>query len=86
MLDHLDEVIDIVSGGEKHYRFNERQLFYAPAAHRHDGDRAGTEDRQLHKHHHRLRGRERRDSDSCIASRAVRSPTRIRARRSRSAP
>ena len=29
MLDHLDEVIDIVSGGEKRYRFNARQLFYA---------------------------------------------------------
>ena len=28
VLDHLDEVIDIVSGGEQRYRFNERQLFY----------------------------------------------------------
>jgi hypothetical protein len=27
-LAHLDEVIDIVSGGERRYRFNERQLFY----------------------------------------------------------
>ena len=29
MLDNLDDVIDIVSGGEKQYRFNARQLFYA---------------------------------------------------------
>ena len=29
VLDHLDEVIDTVSGGEKRYRFNARQLFYA---------------------------------------------------------
>jgi hypothetical protein len=28
VLDHLDEVIDIVSGGAQRYRFNERQLFY----------------------------------------------------------
>jgi hypothetical protein len=28
VLAHLDEVIDIVSGGERRYRFNERQLFY----------------------------------------------------------
>jgi hypothetical protein len=28
VLDHLDEVIDIVSGGALRYRFNERQLFY----------------------------------------------------------
>jgi hypothetical protein len=28
VLDHLDEVIDIVSGGSKRYRFNERQLLY----------------------------------------------------------
>ena len=32
-----------------------------PAAHRHGRDRRGAEDRQLHRHHHRLRGRERRD-------------------------
>ena len=29
MLDHLDEVIDTVSGGAQRYRFNARQLFYA---------------------------------------------------------
>ena len=29
MLDNLDDVIDTVSGGEKQYRFNARQLFYA---------------------------------------------------------
>ena len=29
VLEHLDEVIDIVSGGKKQYRFNARQLFYA---------------------------------------------------------
>ena len=29
VLAHLDEVIDIVSGGEERYRFNSRQLFYA---------------------------------------------------------
>ena len=28
VLAHLDEVIDIVSGGAQRYRFNERQLFY----------------------------------------------------------
>ena len=60
MLDHLDEVIDTVSGGER-YRFNARQLFYALRPIVMDGDRPGTEDRQLHRHHQRLRGRERRD-------------------------
>ena len=29
VLDNLDDVIDTVSGGEKQYRFNARQLFYA---------------------------------------------------------
>jgi hypothetical protein len=29
VLDHLDEVIDAVSGGPRRYRFNSRQLFYA---------------------------------------------------------
>jgi hypothetical protein len=29
VLDHLDEVIETVSGGTLRYRFNERQLFYA---------------------------------------------------------
>ena len=29
VLDHLDEVIEAVSGGAERYRFNARQLFYA---------------------------------------------------------
>ena len=37
------------SAATESYRFNERQLFYCAAPHRHGRDRQGTEDRQLHR-------------------------------------
>ena len=61
MLDNLDAVIADVSG-DGQYRFNERQLLYAlrPIVMSETGP--GTEARQLHGDHHRLRERARRNS------------------------
>ena len=84
VLENLDEVIEIVSGGEKQYRFK-RQLFYAlrPIVMTETGQelKIGTSRASSPT----TRPRTAR-FHSCTASRAAQSPTHIRARRSRSVP
>ena len=61
VLDNLDAVIANVSGNGR-YRFNRAPSALRPSPYRHERDGQGTEARQLHGDHHRLRERERRNS------------------------
>jgi hypothetical protein len=60
VLDNLDAVIADVSG-DGEFRFNMRQLFYGLRPIDQGGAAPGAAAQQFHRHHHRLRERERRD-------------------------